>query len=382
MKHTFSSPFISVIFPCFNEEKSIVSSVANAKKALAPYRKNHKAEIIVVDNNSTDRSAHLAKKAGARIVRETVKGYGAALKTGFSRAKGDILIMADADNTYPLADIPKFIREIQKGADMVLGSRFQGKMDRNAMPFFNRYIGNPLLTGLLNIFYGASISDTQTGMRAFTKSAIQNMHLAYDGMELASEIIIKAISLHLTVKEIPISYHERVGYSKLSPIRDAIRHILSILIFSPTYAFLFPGIVLFGIGITGALTLINGPIYIGNFMVDIHTMIITILAAISGCTIMLLGVFTRLYTVKHLGIQGGSLTDFIVKRISVTSLFTTGIVLLLLGFIVILTITIGWISSGFHELAQERVLLFGTGVCVIGIQFLSGSVLFSLITEK
>ncbi len=378
MKHTFTSPYISVIFPCFNEEKSIVSSVSDAKKTLALYIKNHKAEIIVVDNSSTDRSAFLAKKAGAKVIKEAVRGYGSALKTGFSKAKGDILIMADADNTYPLSKIPTFIREIQKGADMVLGSRFQGTMAPGAMPFFNHYIGNPLLTFLLNIFYGTAISDTQTGMRAITKTAWKSLRMKSDGMELASEMIIKAISRQLKISEIPIDYEKRTGTSKLSPLRDAIRHILSIIIYSPTYAMIIPGLILWIFGIVCTILLIPGPIKTAIHVFDIHSLITSILIAGIGLQIVMTGIITRIYTAEILEIPGGWLSNAIRHFITIDRFVLFGLLHMLAGVCYYFLIFLEWMNSGFGSLSRQRELFAASALIFMGTELVFGSIIFSL----
>src|SRR3954469_7473079 len=229
---------VSVVIPCLNEEEAIEQVVRSARAGLDAA--GVVGEVVVVDNASEDRSAELARAAGAVVVYEPRRGYGSAYLAGLSAARGRYAIMADADGTYPLELIPQFVEKLRGGADMVIGSRFKGTIHPGAMPWLNRYIGNPILTGMLNLLFGSGVSDAHCGLRGLRRDVLPSLKLSATGMEFASEMVIKAGKRHLRVEEIPIDYRPRIGVSKLSRVGDAWRHIRFMLVHSPTFLFMLP----------------------------------------------------------------------------------------------------------------------------------------------
>ncbi len=252
-------PEVSVTIPCLNEEKTLGACIDIAKNAM------HKAgiagEIIVSDNGSTDNSVQVALAHGARVVHALKKGYGNALICGMRAALGKFLIMADADGSYDFNDIPKFIAPLREGADFVMGSRIRGTIHPGAMPFLNRHLGTPVLTFIINLFFGASISDVNCGMRGLTKKAFEKLNLKAGGMEFASEMVIKAFMLRLKTIEVPTSlFPDKRGRAPhLRPFRDGWRHLRFICLFAPTWLFLIPGAIslLTGSAIMTCLLLLN-----------------------------------------------------------------------------------------------------------------------------
>ncbi len=295
---------LSVIIPCLNEENGVGVVVNELQKTLKKIR-NVRYEILVVDNGSTDASAIIAKHSGAKVVNEHRRGYGRAYRTGLTKARGDVLVMVDADGTYDVSAIPAMYRKIRHGADIVIGNRFGHDMTQDAMPFLNRRIGNPLLTSLVNLFYGCRITDTQSGFRMFTKNAWKTMKLKSSGMEFATEMIIKAITYRIPIVEVPVRYRPRIGVSKLSPVADALRHIQSILMFSPSYALILPGSFALIIGVTLSVLFLSDSSFFGKFYFGIHSLIAAITLATLGVSILLTGLFARLYSVRVLEIPGG-----------------------------------------------------------------------------
>jgi glycosyltransferase involved in cell wall biosynthesis len=220
---------ISVVLPCLNEEETVTESI---KKALLGIEKTGcDGEVIVADNGSTDQSAAVAKKAGARVVSVTEKGYGAALMGGFAHAKGDIFVMGDADDTYDFREIALLYEKLQEGYDLVSGNRLKGNIDPEAMPWIHRFVGVPALTFALNVFFPTNIYDAHCGMRMFTREAYERLRLFSPGMEFASEMLIRARRIGLRMCEVPISYGQRhtKSYSKLNTFRDGFRHLALIL---------------------------------------------------------------------------------------------------------------------------------------------------------
>ena len=214
---------VSIVMPCLNEEETLASCIEKAQTTLVTL--GIAGEVIVADNGSTDASIAIAERLGAKVVHQPTRGYGAAYLTGLAAAQGQYIIMGDSDDTYDFTDLERFITPLQNGYDLVIGNRFKGQILPGAMPWARRYIGNPILSGILRVLFGTHISDSHCGMRSFTVDAYKRMALKTTGMEFASEMVIKAVEVKLKILEIPITYHPRAGESKLHAIRDALRHL-------------------------------------------------------------------------------------------------------------------------------------------------------------
>ena len=215
--------FISIVMPCLNEEETLGTCIEKAQSTLKML--GFFGEVIVSDNGSTDASVEIAQRLGASVVHQQRRGYGAAYLAGFAAAQGQYIVMGDSDDTYDFTDLERFITPLQNGYDFVIGNRFKGTILPGAMPWARRYIGNPVLSGMLRVLFGTYISDSHCGMRSFSTEAYKQMDLKTTGMEFASEMVIKAVQVNLKILEIPITYHPREGESKLNTIRDAWRHI-------------------------------------------------------------------------------------------------------------------------------------------------------------
>src|SRR5215218_6513098 len=233
-------PRVSVVIPCLNEAENIVQCVQGALKVLLA--NGIAGEVIVADNGSDDGSAALAETAGAIVVHEPRRGYGRAYLAGFAAARGDYIVMVDADLTYDFEEIPHFVSELDAGAELVMGNRMEN-IQPGAMPWMNRYIGNPVLSGFLKMLYRTKVRDAHCGMRAVRSDALQRLELHTDGMEFASEMVIRAAKADLDVREFPIALHPRGGESKLNPFNDGWRHLRLMLLHHPTFLFLVPGLV-------------------------------------------------------------------------------------------------------------------------------------------
>ena len=220
-------PLVSVVIPCLDEAAAISDCVRSARAALAGAGLS--GEVIVVDNGSTDGSAEQALEAGAAVVSEPRRGYGQAYRRGFDAARGRYVVMGDADGSYDLGDLVRFVEALDEGADFVIGTRLRGRIHPGAMSWLHRYVGNPLLNGLLNAIHRAGVSDSHCGMRAFRRADLPQLALSSTGMALASEQVIRYVQLGLTIRELPIDYRPRVGRSKLSPLGDGLRHVRLLL---------------------------------------------------------------------------------------------------------------------------------------------------------
>ena len=218
---------VSVVMPCLNEQHTLGICIEKSKSTLNAL--GIVGEVIIADNGSTDKSILIAEQYGARVVHQPTRGYGAAYLAGLGAAQGEYIIMGDSDDTYDFTDLERFITPLREGYDLVIGNRFKGEIIKGAMPWANRYIGNPILSGMLRLLFRTHISDSHCGMRSFTSEAYKRMKLKTTGMEFASEMVIKSVEVGLKIQEIPITYHPRGGNSKLNAIRDATRHILFML---------------------------------------------------------------------------------------------------------------------------------------------------------
>jgi len=287
---------VSVVIPCLNEEEGIVAVVEQAFAALRAGGLD--GEVVVADNASEDRSAELARSAGARVVSEPRRGYGSAYLAGLAAAEGRFVVMADADGTYPLDRLPEFVSRLRDGADMVVGNRFAGTIHPGAMPWPNRYIGNPILSGMLNLLFRSGVRDAHCGLRAVRKDALPKLKLSSTGMEFASEMVIKAGKQRLRVDEIAIDYHPRIGESKLARVSDAWRHVRFMLVHSPTFLFLLPGGLAMAGGLAGLI-----PLAALRHLNEKWTGVAIALAilAIVGQGVIQLGLYARTYAVVFLG---------------------------------------------------------------------------------
>jgi len=367
----------SVIMPCLNEEKTVGLCV---RRAFAGLKKaGLKGEVIVVDNGSTDRSPKLAAKAGARVVLETKKGYGQALIRGIKSAKGDWLVLGDSDGTYDFSQLESFFRALEGGADLVLGSRLRGKIKKGAMPFLNRFLGTPTLNLFLRLFYGIKVSDSQTGMRALTKGAAKKLKLRCRGMEFASEMLVRAAQEGLKIKEVPISYLPRRAPSKLSPFRDAWRHIRFMLLFAPTWLFLIPGGILFTLGGLGLLLLLRGPIFLFGRGFDFHTMIFASMLVLLGYQIIMLGVFAKVFSWVE-GFSGQSLfLPIILRYFQLEKGILLGAIISLAGLLVGGVTFANWARQGFGALWAIRPAIFSMTLVVLGLEIIFSSFFLSVL---
>ena len=238
---------VSIVMPCLNEAETVATCVTKARSWLSS--SGIDGEVLVVDNGSTDRSPELAAAAGAHVIREQRRGYGHAYLRGFAEARGDVIVMGDADDTYDFSRLDELIRPLDAGFDLVVGNRFSGGIRPGAMPWIHRYIGSPLINLLIRRFIGIRIGDSQSGFRAFTRRAYERLRMRSGGMEFASEMIVNAAREGLNVTEVPAPYSTRLGESKLNTVRDGWRHLRFLLLAAPNFLFVLPGLALFGMGV-------------------------------------------------------------------------------------------------------------------------------------
>jgi hypothetical protein len=365
---------VSVVIPCLNEAASIRQCVVDARNALAAH--GWAGEVVVADNGSDDRSAELAREAGAVVVHEPRRGYGSAYRAGFAAARGDFIVMADADLTYDFGDIPRFVAKLDEGADLVMGDRMGG-IQPGAMPWLHRYIGNPVLTGVLNLFFRTGVRDAHCGMRAVRRAALPRLDLRTTGMEFASEMVIRAGKERLVIEEIPIHYHPREGESKLSSFRDGWRHLRFLLVHSPTWLFIVPGAAMAVIGTLIALAVLFELDVLGRQW-DLHSMVAGTLLMIVGTQVLALGLCAHAYGTYFMG-ERDAWFDRMRARFRLEHGLLLGGAVTLAGVVIAATILGMWIDRGFGALSEERLAVLAAALVIVGIQIFFSSFLLSII---
>jgi len=359
---------VSVILPSKDEEETIGVCIDKIKKVFRDYGID--GEIIVADN-SEDRTPVIASSMGAKVVTPDGKGYGYAYRYAFDYACGEIIVIGDADDTYDFTEIPKLLEPLERGeADMVIGSRFKGKMEKGAMPWLHRWVGNPVLTWFLNRFYKVGVSDAHSGFRAIRGEALEKLELRMDGMEFASEMIVEAVKKGLRIKEVPISYYRRKnGNSKLSSFSDGWRHLKFMLMFAPNYLFMYPGLFLTLAGLL-MMILASLNVYVG-FTPGTHSMI-------AGSLLTILGYQTLFFWVFAGTFEHRSLPKFLTLEKGATigaSVFAS-------GFIWTVKLLLDWMGSGFKSLPPVEQDIACFTLIVIGLQTFFSSFMLSIIAER
>ncbi len=372
-----SQPEVSVIIPCLNEEETIESCVRKASQGLK--NAGIAGEVVVVDNGSVDRSVELAEAAGARVVKQSIRGYGAAYLKGIEESKGKFLVMGDGDDTYDFTEIPAMLKPLLDGADMVLGSRFKGTIMKGAMSFSHRYIGNPILTFILNIFFRSSVSDAHTGLRAITREAVNRLNLKTTGMEFASEMIVAALRAKLRIEEIPIVYSARLGESKLNSFSDAWRHLRFMLLYSPTWLYLIPGGVLFVSGFVALLLSGYGKLVFLHHTFDIHAMVFFVLFCLLGSQVIMMGLYARAFSVREGFESPDNVLESMSRFITLERGILAGSLLFAAGFAGSLYIVAKWVKVNFvGPFFEIKLCLFCLLFMMIGIQIVFSSFFLSL----
>jgi Glycosyl transferase family 2 len=368
------APLVSVVIPCLDEAECIERCVRLARDTLESNGLD--GEIVVSDNGSTDGSGALAAEAGARVTHEPRPGYGNAYLAGFKAARGRYIVMVDADLTYDFADIPRFVDELERGGEMVIGDRMDN-IQPGAMPWLHRYVGNPFLTGLLNFFFRTGVKDAHCGMRALRRDLLPRLGVRTTGMEFASEMVIRAAQEGLDIREVPIEYRPRTGQSKLKSFRDGWRHLRFLLIHSPTHLFIIPGAAMALIGTLITLAVLTQIDILGREW-DIHAIIGGGLLMVVGTQVLALGLCAHAYGTYFMGARDPWFDRMRVRfRLEHGLLVGAGILLagLVLGGIVVAT----WIDRGFGSLAEERLAAFAATLTIVGIQIFFSSFLLSIL---
>jgi glycosyltransferase involved in cell wall biosynthesis len=373
---------VSIVMPCLNEAATLAACIQRAQTAIA--RHGLKAEVIVADNGSTDGSPAIARGLGARVVIAQETGYGSAIRAGIDAALGDFIIIGDADNSYDFSDIYPFVERLREGSDLVVGNRFNGGIDRGAMPWTHRYIGNPVLSAIGRIFFRVNLGDFHCGLRGLRRDAYERMGLLTTGMEFASEMVIKAGLKGMRLAEVPITLHKdgRGRPPHLRTWRDGWRHLRFMLLFSPRWLFVLPGAALFCIGSVTSAWLITGPKTIGRLGLDIHTLLVAGFLCLLGYQLIVFGVFTKVFAMREGFHPPHPVLTRLMKYITLEVGALIGLALMIAGLVVLVAAALTWRAGNFSALDPRvtmREVIPAVVLLALGVQTIFASFFLSIL---
>ncbi|WDR00954.1 glycosyltransferase family 2 protein [Devosia sp. J2-20] len=323
---------LTILMPCLNEAETLAICIAKASSFLQS--SGIKGEVLIADNGSTDGSRKIAEAAGAVVVPIEERGYGAALAGGINAARGRYIIMGDADDSYDFSRLDAFVAQLRDGADLVMGNRFAGGVAPGAMPWHHRYIGNPVLSALGRLLFRTPIRDFHCGLRGFSRAAVLNLNLRTTGMEFASEMVVKATLARLDVREVPTTL-AKDGRSRpphLRSFRDGWRHLRFLLLFSPRWLFLYPGIALLCLGLLVGAILLPGPLRLGGVSFDVHTFLVAALCIIVGLQSISFAVIGRRFASRYGFIPRSGSYDRLLEGLTLERTLLVAVLLMMIGF--------------------------------------------------
>jgi len=378
-------PGLTILMPCLNEAETLDTCIHKAKVFMESHGIN--GEIVVADNGSTDGSQSIARNAGARVVDVPVKGYGSALMGGIEAAQFKYIIMGDADDSYDFTNLESFVEALTAGADLVVGNRFKGGILPGAMPFLHRYLGNPLLSWLARLFFQSSVGDFHCGLRGFKKQAILSLNLQTTGMEFASEMVVKATLQGLKISEVPTSLYPdgRTRAPHLRTWSDGWRHLKFLLLYSPRWLFLYPGIFLTILGIFASGLLLPGPLTIGTIKLDIDTLLYACLLIIVGVQSIIFSIFSYVFGVNSNLLPRDALADTLIKRIGLEKGLLISVLMILLGLASSLGALIYWSQNLFGDIDPSfsmRWVIPGAVLFTLGFQTFFASFFIGILNTK
>jgi glycosyltransferase involved in cell wall biosynthesis len=373
---------LTILMPCLNEAETIGQCIHKANRFL----KEHgvEGEVLIADNGSIDGSQAIARDHGARVITVDQRGYGSALMGGIKEARGQYIIMGDADDSYDLFRLDDFLLQLREGYDLVMGNRFKGGIAPGAMPFLHRYLGNPVLSAVGRLFFKSPIGDFHCGLRGFRKNSILELDLRTTGMEFASEMIVKASIFDCKVTEVPTTLSP-AGRSRAPHLRtwqDGWRHLRFLLLYSPRWLFLFPGISLMLLGLFFSIILILGPVSIGGLTFDIHTLLYTSMAIFLGFQAILFAVFTKVFAIREGLLPEDPRLNQLFRYIRLETGLIAGGVLFLLGTILSLYAYWNWSVQSFGDLDPGltfRIVIPAVLSLLLGVQTILNSFFLSVL---
>jgi hypothetical protein len=379
---------LTILMPCLNEAETIARCIEKAKRGIA--RAGVTGEILVADNGSTDGSQAIAETLGARVVAVKEKGYGNALRGGIEAARGEWIVMGDADDSYDFSEADRFVEKFKKGDELVMGCRLPsggGTILPGAMPWKNRWIGNPVLTTIGRVFFKCPAHDFHSGLRGFTKTAYHKMELQTTGMEFASEMAIKGTLKKLRISEVPITLHKdgRSRPPHLKPWRDGWRHLRFMLLYSPRWLFLIPGLALVALGAAGMLVLAAARLRLGAVSLDVGTLLMAGMAAIIGFQLVAFAFYTKVFAIAEGLLPEDPKLSRVFQVFTLEKGILAGVVVALAGLGLLMHAVWLWRAAGYGELSYAdnlRRLIPATTLLILGIQTIFSSFFMSVLGLK
>ena len=373
---------LTIVMPCLNEAETLETCIRKAIGFLKQH--NVDGEVVIGDNGSTDGSQEIARRCGARVVDVPVRGYGAALYHATFAARGKYVIMGDSDDSYDFSSLAPFVEKLREGFDLVMGNRFKGGIRNGAMPWKNRWIGNPVLTGIGNLFFSCPATDFHCGMRGYSIEAFKKMDLQTTGMEFASEMVIKSTLLGLKIAEVPTTLDPdgRTRPPHLRPWSDGWRHLRFMLLYSPRWLFLYPGILLMVGGGLLIARLVPGPLFIGGIGLDIQSMLYAAIAVLIGYQAVTFAIFAKVFAISEGLLPPDPRLNKLFQHITLETGLIVGVVLFIAGVVVSIAPIIIWSKVSFGHLDPSETLRAAIPSLValtLGIETVLGSFFLSVL---
>lgn len=375
----------SIVMPCLNEAETLASCITKAQSSLKNL--NIAGEIIVADNGSTDGSQAIAARMGARVVPVAAKGYGSALMGGIAAARGRYIIMGDADDSYDFANLEPFFQKLRNGCDLVIGNRFKGGIQPGAMPALHRYLGNPVLSGMGRLFFRSPCGDFHCGLRGFSKAAIQKLDLRTTGMEFATETVVKATIYKLRIAEVPTTLvpDGRSRPPHLRSWRDGWRHLRFMLLYSPRWLFLYPGLLLMILGALASGWLLLGPRVVEGLTLDVHTLLYAAMAIVMGFQMFVFAVFTKVFGVSEGLLPEDPRLTRLLRYIKLETGLFVGSLLLIIGIAMSVYVLNYWEAQFFGPLNPSktlRLVIPAVTLITLGLETILSSFFLSILGLK
>ena len=376
---------LTIILPCLNEIETLEICIQKSLQSISSLGLS--GEVLVADNGSEDGSQELALSLGAKVINVPIKGYGSALIAGIHAAESDYIIMGDADDSYALDDLHLFIAKLNEGFDLVMGNRFQGGIAPGAMPWLHKYLGNPVLSWLGRLFFRVPIGDFHCGLRGFRTNAIRELNLKSTGMEFASEMVVKASLHELTITEVPTTLKPdgRSRAPHLRTWRDGWRHLIFLLAASPRFLFLYPGLFLLSLGVTGFVLTLSGPISLLNYFFDANSYLFSIGLILVGIQTILMGILNRIFSSNFGMLPKTKTISKFESWFTLERGIIIGIVLVLASIVGFVVLLFDWTGAGFNNFSPAESLRISGSIVlalVTGIQILFASFFASILQKN